>query len=760
VRTTATKAGVKLEIKGATTGDLEHLRAEMDKLPKEKQVRIATTAKTGGFDKAMGQATQFQQQIAGITRSTKDGVTVKIKGVTDATQITALKTDMERLTTQDQKKVSLIAETRGLEPARQAIDDIRRSYGRISDSAPINMKATVQGGAEKQLTVLDQHATDLDGKNVLVTTSAPDAYGTMVEIDGIKYKVDELEGQSVLIPLGLKNTDGTYDGLKKTDAKVQELDGKSATVKLNLPNTGDTEGKLNRVGKAADRLNGKHATVHTSAPSAGHTTSLLGRIMSAAGRVSAKRAMVRTSAPGATQAHGLLNRVRSMASQVAGKHPRVVTSAPGATQATGLVRAVGKAADWVNGKHARVTASANTGSARSALNALTRPLRTTVTAVVHTVGNVASAVKGLFHANGGLYERHDPQIAKAGAYRGWAEPETEGEAYIPFARSKRGRSRMIAAQAVQRLGGSVQWFANGGITGAQARMILNIEARPTGELADYVQAVRDAANATRARQRASRAWWNARRRHSKSEKKLGEALSKAKEKERDATEKARQAADALARSAAQAGDTMAKDYRAGGSWQDWATSMREGVKELGLFRWRLAKLRGMGLSQENVDTIAGMGPAGVQLAGDVLAGGKTAVNSLNAASNQLKKVSDQLGLVTMTKYADGGFSSGRGIRVWSEPETGGEAYIPLASGKRSRSTQLWWETGRRLGAIPATGQPRPITPPAGTRSGYTPGPVDLSGLHITLSVPGLANAVDAKIVAANRATARNLVRSR
>ena len=760
VRTTATKAGVKLEIKGATTGDLEHLRAEMDKLPQEKQVQIATTAKTDGFDKAMGQATQFQQQIAGITRSTKDGVTVKIKGVTDATQITALKTDMERLTTQDQKKISLIAETQGLEPARQAIDDIRRSYGRISDSAPINMKAMVQGGAEKQLTVLDQHATELDGKNVLVTTSAPDAYGTMVEIDGIRYRVDELEGQSVLIPLGLKNTNGTYDGLKKTDAKVQELDGKSATVKLNLPNTGDTEGKLSRVGKAADRLNGKKATVHTSAPSAGRTTSLLGRIMSAAGRVSAKRAMVRTSAPGAAQAHGLLNRVRSMASQVAGKHPRVVTSAPGATQATGLVRAVGKMADWVNGKHARVTASANTGSARSALNALTRPLRTTVTAVVHTVGNVASAVKGLFHANGGLYERHDPQIAKAGAYRVWAEPETEGEAYIPFARSKRGRSRMIAAQAVQRLGGAVQWFANGGITGAQARMILNIEARPTGELADYVQAVRDAANATRARQRASRAWWNARRRHSKSEKKLGEALTKAKEKEKEAADKARQATDALARSAAQAGDTMAKDYRAGGSWQDWATSMRDGVKELGLFRWRLAKLRGMGLSQENVDTIAGMGPAGVQLAGDVLAGGKTAVNSLNAASNQLKKVSDQLGLVTMTKYADGGFSSGRGIRVWSEPETGGEAYIPLASGKRSRSTQLWWETGRRLGAIPATGQPRPITPPAGTRSGYTPGPVDLSGLHITLSVPGLANAVDAKIVAANRATARNLVRSR
>ena len=37
-------------------------------------------------------------------------------------------------------------------------------------------------------------------------------------------------------------------------------------------------------------------------------------------------------------------------------------------------------------------------------------------------------------------------------------------------------------------------------------------------------------------------------------------------------------------------------------------------------------------------------------------------------------------------------------RVWAEPETGGEAYIPLASSKRTRSLEIWRETGRRLGA--------------------------------------------------------------
>lgn len=38
-------------------------------------------------------------------------------------------------------------------------------------------------------------------------------------------------------------------------------------------------------------------------------------------------------------------------------------------------------------------------------------------------------------------------------------------------------------------------------------------------------------------------------------------------------------------------------------------------------------------------------------------------------------------------------------RVWAEPETGGEAYIPLAASKRARSLQIWWETGRALGAV-------------------------------------------------------------
>lgn len=74
--------------------------------------------------------------------------------------------------------------------------------------------------------------------------------------------------------------------------------------------------------------------------------------------------------------------------------------------------------------------------------------------------------RGKRYADGGV-EDHQAQIAPAGAMRVWAEPETGGEAYIPLSRAKRGRSRRIAAETVNMLGGSVQWFAKGGLTKAQ-----------------------------------------------------------------------------------------------------------------------------------------------------------------------------------------------------------------------------------------------------------------------------------------------------
>lgn len=85
-----------------------------------------------------------------------------------------------------------------------------------------------------------------------------------------------------------------------------------------------------------------------------------------------------------------------------------------------------------------------------------------------------------FYANGGRRgESHVAQIAPAGAWRVWAEPETGGEAYIPLASTKRGRSRSILAEVARRFGdvyipaGSTA-YANGSPTSNAAPTIPNV----------------------------------------------------------------------------------------------------------------------------------------------------------------------------------------------------------------------------------------------------------------------------------------------
>lgn len=72
-----------------------------------------------------------------------------------------------------------------------------------------------------------------------------------------------------------------------------------------------------------------------------------------------------------------------------------------------------------------------------------------------------------FYADGGVRRReeHTAQIAPGGAWRVWAEPETQGEAYIPLAGAKRARSKRILDEVARRFGGEVSYHAEGGLSG-------------------------------------------------------------------------------------------------------------------------------------------------------------------------------------------------------------------------------------------------------------------------------------------------------
>lgn len=86
--------------------------------------------------------------------------------------------------------------------------------------------------------------------------------------------------------------------------------------------------------------------------------------------------------------------------------------------------------NWVGGTKDRLSGMFGFGSGRS-----------------HANGGVVS-----YYANGGVRENHVAQIAAAGSWRVWAEPETGGEAYIPLAQSKRVRSTAILATVADKFG--------------------------------------------------------------------------------------------------------------------------------------------------------------------------------------------------------------------------------------------------------------------------------------------------------------------
>ncbi|MDH2389397.1 phage tail tape measure protein [Streptomyces sp. HNM0663] len=82
-----------------------------------------------------------------------------------------------------------------------------------------------------------------------------------------------------------------------------------------------------------------------------------------------------------------------------------------------------------------------------------------------TPGSYADGAVVSYYVVGGVRENHVAQIAPAGSWRVWAEPETQGEAYVPLAASKRPRSKTIVEEVVRRFGGDVTWYADGGLSG-------------------------------------------------------------------------------------------------------------------------------------------------------------------------------------------------------------------------------------------------------------------------------------------------------
>lgn len=83
-------------------------------------------------------------------------------------------------------------------------------------------------------------------------------------------------------------------------------------------------------------------------------------------------------------------------------------------------------------------------------------------------GLADGSVVEYFRAGGVRSEQHIAQIAPAGSWRVWAEPETGGEAYIPLAQGKRARSEAILEDVASRFGMYVGRYADGAVVGGRS----------------------------------------------------------------------------------------------------------------------------------------------------------------------------------------------------------------------------------------------------------------------------------------------------
>ena len=121
-------------------------------------------------------------------------------------------------------------------------------------------------------------------------------------------------------------------------------------------------------------------------------------------------------------------------------------------------------ADWVGGQYARIrglTADPIRWSLDWPLNRGLVPAWNAIDAFFQLNRRMGPVPIGFAHGT----EDHRAQIARPGQMRIWNEPETHGEAYIPLAQSKRGRSTQILGTVADQFGYALEpkFFADGGL---------------------------------------------------------------------------------------------------------------------------------------------------------------------------------------------------------------------------------------------------------------------------------------------------------
>lgn len=266
---------------------------------------------------------------------------------------------------------------------------------------------------------------------------------------------------TVPVEVSIPGVDNVIKKLNDTGREVYAIKGTNVTIPVDAPNAQNIITMLAGVKGGQVSLNGSQAVINVSAPLAPDTAAKLREVKGVQVSTDGKRVTVNTSAPGAVTA---ANQILNVANQVRNTPPSHHTRLSAEDGVTAKARSAKAAVDDIP-PYKQVTIvtllKGNTSFSSSATTSYSRgPFRFTPDA------DGGIHLRGVKQAANGYLSRRDPMIAKAGSYIMWAEDETGDEAYIPLGAGKRKKAKPIAEQAVARMGGRVQWMANGGVTGS------------------------------------------------------------------------------------------------------------------------------------------------------------------------------------------------------------------------------------------------------------------------------------------------------
>ena len=319
----------------------------------------------------------------------------------------------------------------GVKAAQYEVDEFGNSVARL-DGSKVEIPAETPNAPQvlQTLTALGLTAKQLssDGTKVSIPTEALKAPETRAAIMGIEGATKDAQG-NVTIPTSALKADATRNALKQIDNIALQADGRVVIIPASTPNAAAVKQLLEGVDGAAVSADGRSVSIPVASPNSPAT----------------KR---------------LLNQVEGAALSADKKSVTVPTSALGAVTAKGQIDGVIQSANAADGKVARVSIITTKTLVNEVIN---RGSSNAVGVLAKARGGVMFGDHEAF-ARGGVREDHEPQIARPtpGRVRVWAEPETQGEAYIPFANDgRRGRAKSITEYVARRFGGSVTWHADG-----------------------------------------------------------------------------------------------------------------------------------------------------------------------------------------------------------------------------------------------------------------------------------------------------------